>query len=478
MPHGDALVTALATELGDVVARPGDPAYADALGRIFFPDAARGHPSCVARPRTARDVSTVLRITGRTGGRVTVRGGGLSATCVEDRAVLLDLSAHLTGVDVRDDGRTVVVQGGCRVGAVLAALAPTGRVLPVGIVGHAGFGLATRGGVGYLTRSRGLTLDHLTAVELVTPDGRIHALSSASRGEDADLWWAVRGCAPAFGVVTAATFRTVEQGPMWVERLVFGLDGAEGAAALAAYFAMAPQCSREVTMGAVLGYSDLAPGRPLLLVYTACAEPGAVEAARALDDRVQGATSAPLLHRSELTGRYLAGLPEFALPGADGADPAPISLPEPGDVRGGFYGKSVFTGPTLDLDVAEQLVAALRDAPTPACRIDFQHTGRALGDVPDDATAFHGRSGEWNIPLNAIWDSPDQREAGQDWARRTVRLLDAHTIGVYSVEVRPGFPETPDEIIAAYGSNLPRLRRLQKVVDPAGVLASPLANGA
>jgi FAD binding domain len=456
----------LRSALGSEVHLPGTPGYDDALARVFFPDASRRRPSCVVTPRTVDDVAAVMRIATATGTRVTVRGGGLSSGCVADGAVMLDLSAHLNRA--RPDGDRVVVEGGSTVGTMLEALAPTGRVVPVGIVGHAGLGLATRGGVGYLTRSLGLTLDHLVGVDLVLPSGEVAHLSDSSVGEDADLWWAVRGCAPAVGVVTTATFRTREVGPIFVDRMVVGLG------ALATYFRVAPDLPRDTTMGAVLGWTPLSPDEPVLFVYTACAssDDAAVDRARAATSAV-AAGSSPL-YRSETSGRYLSGLPEFAIPGLGGAEPDPIRLPEPGDgPRGSFFGKSVFTGPTLDAAVADALADRIREAPTRTCRIDFQHTGGALADVDDTDTAFWGRSGEWNIPLNAIWTDPDDDDACVAWARDTLRTLAPHTTGVYSVELRSGFPETEAETAAAFGDNRPRLRALRDRHDSAGVLSGP-----
>jgi FAD/FMN-containing dehydrogenase len=465
-PAGDA-VEELRSALGSRVQAPGTTGYEDSLARVFFPDAARRRPSCVVAPRSVDDVATVMRTATASGSPVTVRGGGLSSTCVADGAIMLDLSAHLHGA--RPDGDHVVMAGGATVATMLDALAPAGRAVPVGIVGHAGLGLATRGGVGYLTRSLGLTLDHLVGVELVLPTGDVVHLSGASSGEDADLWWAVLGGAPYVGVVTSAELRSHEVGPVWVDRTVVGLD------ALATYFRVAPELPRDTTMGAVLGYTPLSD-EPVLFVYTACAsrDETTVGRARAATSAVAaGAHSSPL-YRSETSGRYLRGLPEFAVPGAGGADPEPIRLPRPGDgPRGSFFGKAVFTGPTLDSAVADALAERIRAAPTPACRIDFQHTGGALGDVDDSATAFWGRGGEWNIPLNAIWTDPADGDACTTWARDTVQALASHTTGVYSVELRPDVAETRTEVQAAYGGNLARLQALRHRYDTAGVLGRP-----
>ncbi|SDU49664.1 FAD binding domain-containing protein [Gordonia westfalica] len=223
LDHG--IAAALEAALPHRVHRPDSAGYRDSLARIFFPDASRRRP-----PR------------------------------VDDGAVLLDLSSHLS--HARPCGTLVETQGGATVGSILDSLADSGRVIPVGIVGLAGLGLVTRGGVGYLTRSVGLTLDHLVEVELILPDGEIVRLYEDSTGDDADLWWAVRGCAPSFGVVTEAVMRTHEQGPVHVDRAVVELD------ALPHYFAVAPTLPRHTTMGAVLGYA-VGAAEPAVLVYTA-----------------------------------------------------------------------------------------------------------------------------------------------------------------------------------------------------------------
>ncbi|MBJ8344736.1 FAD-binding oxidoreductase [Antrihabitans sp. YC2-6] len=463
-------VDRLQSELGSRAHQPGTRGYENALGRVFFPDASRRHPACVVQPETVDDVSAVLRIATATGCPVNVRGGGLSSNCVADGTVMLDLSARLKSA--RPQGDRVRLEGGSTVGSMLRTLAPAGRAVPVGIVGHAGIGLATRGGVGYFTRSLGLTLDHLVEVELVLPSGDVVRLSEDSSGTEADLWWAVRGCAPSFGVVTSAVLRTHEVGPMWVDRAVVGLD------ALPEYFRVAPELPRDTTMGAVLGYTELSPNDPVLFVFTACASQDAqdIDRARAATTAVTRGSKRDAFYRSEMSGTYLDGLPQFAIPGANGAEPEPIQLPEPADLRGSFFGKSVFVGPTLDSAVADALAEQIRAAPTQACRIDFQHTGGALGDVDDGATAFWGRKGEWNIPLNAIWSPEDDGDACLAWAGNTLAALAPHRLGVYSVELRPGFRETEDEIQAAYGGNLTRLRSLRDRTDPAGLLKGhPLA---
>lgn len=244
-------VPRLREALGDRVSVPDSAAYAAALGRVFFPDAARRRPACVVEPTSAEEVSSIMKIARESECSVTVRGGGLSSCCVANDAIMVDLSTHLD--HAVSDKDVVVVGGGTTMGTMLDALVRDARTVPIGIVRLAGLGLATRGGVGYLTRSLGLTVDQLVSIELVVPSGEVLRLSDDSVGADADLWWAVRGCAPSFGVVTSATLRTHATGPMFVDRMVVAPD------ALTAYFDIAPGLPRHTSMSVVLGIVPDAP---------------------------------------------------------------------------------------------------------------------------------------------------------------------------------------------------------------------------
>lgn len=464
-----AAVRQLQQVLGDRVCPPGSAGYAAALDRVFFPDAARRQPACVVAPASASEVSSVMRIAEATGASVTVRGGGLSSNCVADGAIMLDLSVHLDHAVA--DGDVVVAGGGATVGTMMDALAGTGRRVPAGIVRLAGLGLVTRGGVGFLTRSLGLTLDQLVSAELVLASGEVLRLSADSAGAEAELWWAVQGCAPSLGVVTGVTLRTHPAAPVFVDRMVVAPE------ALPAYFELAPGLPRHTSMSAVLAPVPGDSGRPGLLVYTVCASgsPADVDAARQAATAVAASAGSPALLRREQTEVFAAGFPEMALPLPDGREPPPVSVPPPGQRSGFFYGKSVFLDASpgaggAGAALADALCERLRAAPTPACRIDLQHTGGALADVGDTDTAFWGRGAEWNAPVNAMSTDDGQREECVAWARDTMAAFAPHTIGVYSVELRPGFAETKREVAAAYGDNLARLRRLARSCDPDGVL--------
>lgn len=455
---------ALRETLGDQVLGPNSDGYRTAMDSIFFSDAALSTPCCVVQPRSAADVATAMRIASAQGLSVTVRGGGLSAECAADGAVMLDLSKHLnTGHLV---GHRARVGGGARMGTVLDTLEPIDATIPIGIAKVPGLGLATRGGVGHLTRSHGLTLDFLEEIEIVVPSGDVLLLSQESTGKEAELWWAIRGCAPQFGVVTAATFRSVPRPSVFVHRLTLPLE------ALTAYFEVAPQLPREISMSAVLGPPLAGAGEPVLFLITVYAgdDPGGIDQTRVAAGQVADGSSPQFETQGQY--RYMDSMPEMSIPGLDGAEPLGPSLPVPGDPRSFLFSKCRFLGATLDSAVAQALTECARLAPTPLCRIDFQQTGGAIADVPVDDTSFWGRDSQWSNPINAMWgEGLGSRESCIAWARDTVDVLKPHQTGNYSVEVRSGLPETDDEVRLAFGDHLPRLQQLKRTWDPNSILS-------
>ena len=449
----------LGAALGKDVFLPGTDGYELARSSLFVIDAARRAPCCVIQPRSTDAVSTAVRIASEHGVGVTVRGGGLSANCAADGAVMVDLSAHLGGGQLV--GAEARIGGGARMRTLLDTLSAAGRTVPIGISPLAGLGLATSGGIGYLTRSLGLTLDYLAAVELVVASGEVLELSDRSEGGKGSLWWGVRGSAPQFGVVVAATFRSVPGVDVFVHRLVLPLDAA------AAYFEVACGLPAETSMSAVMGTP---PGgeEPALFLYTAHAgadRPG-VEEARQAGHQVAATGGVKPSFEDEGVFRYMAGgMPEMAPPGIDGAEPPGPELPSPGGPRVGFRGANRFVG-DLGPDAALALAERARATPTRMCRIDFQHTGGVMRSGSEGGMSFLGRDQEWSIPLNAIWSDEADRAACVGWIEGTLDVLDRYALGMYSVELRPGLPDTEREVALCFGEHLPRLRALKESWDP------------
>ena len=190
--------------------RPGDGGYDEA--RRLYNGMIDKRPALIARCADASDVVAAVNFGRDQGLTIAVRGGGHSGAGLGsvDGGLMIDLSA-MRAVDVDPVRREVRVQGGCVWNDVDKATSPHGLAVPTGFISSTGVGgLTLGGGLGYLTRRYGLTIDNLLAVDIVLADGRF---ITASATEHADLFWAVRGGGGNFGVVTSFLFRGQPAGP-------------------------------------------------------------------------------------------------------------------------------------------------------------------------------------------------------------------------------------------------------------------------
>jgi len=184
--------------------QPADAAY-DAARKVYNGMIDR-RPKLIARCTDVADVMAAVQY-GRENELLTaIRGGGHNGgglgTC--DDGLVIDLST-MKGVRVDPTARTVRVGAGCLWGDVDHATHAFGMAVPCGFISSTGVaGLTLGGGIGYLSRRYGLTIDNLLSVDMVTADGRF---VTASADENPDLFWAVRGGGGNFGVVTSFEFR-------------------------------------------------------------------------------------------------------------------------------------------------------------------------------------------------------------------------------------------------------------------------------
>jgi FAD/FMN-containing dehydrogenase len=196
---------------------PGDAGYESA--RRVYNGMIDRRPGLIARCADVADVMAAVGLARDGGHLLAVRGGGHNGPGlgVCDQGIVVDLS-RMRGVRVDPKARTVRVEGGCVWGDVDHATHPFGLAVPSGFVSSTGVGgLTLGGGIGYLSRKYGLTIDNLLAVDVVLADGR---LVTASARENPDLFWAVRGGGGNFGVVASFLFQahpvsTVYGGPMF-----------------------------------------------------------------------------------------------------------------------------------------------------------------------------------------------------------------------------------------------------------------------
>ena len=202
---------------GDLV-EPTDAAYDES--RKVWNGAIDRRPRAVARCVDEADVQTAVRFATEHGLEIAVRGGAhsMSGAAVLDDGIVIDLS-RMNQVRVDPDARRAVVAGGALLSDVDAATQAHGLAVPAGLVSHTGVGgLTLGGGMGWLTRMGGLTIDNMVSARVVTADGEAR---TASDNENPDLFWAIRGGGGNFGVVTEFEFALHEVGPMVQFGLLF-----------------------------------------------------------------------------------------------------------------------------------------------------------------------------------------------------------------------------------------------------------------
>src|SRR5712692_11215927 len=208
----------LRAAMSGTVLVPGDAEYDEA--RTVWNAAIDRRPAIIARCSTAADVSAAVTLAVENGLEIAVRGGahGMSGKAVVDDGLMIDLSG-MNSVVVDPDARRARVGGGALLADVIAATQEHGLATPVGLIAHTGVGgLTLGGGMGWLTRKHGLSIDNLVSAEIVTADGRIRR---ASETENGDLFWAIRGGGGNFGVVTEFEFALHPVGPIIQLALLF-----------------------------------------------------------------------------------------------------------------------------------------------------------------------------------------------------------------------------------------------------------------
>jgi len=406
----------------------------DRLRRVYNAVIDRS-PGAIVQAATPSDVQKVVRIAADSGLPLAVRCGGHSfaglGTC--DEGIVCDLSGMDT-VLVDPQTRTVDVGGGALLGDVDAAGERFGLVTPAGVVSHTGVGgLTLGGGMGYLSRRFGLTIDDLIGADIVTADGR---RSRVDADEQPELFWAIRGGGGNFGVVTRFKFRMHELGPVRIRRWAHP-PGAV-AQTLKRYRDAAATAPRELTAAFVVTSEELA----LRVIWS-----GSMVGAEAAVER-------------------------FAFPGGVQDPTSEMSFVElqrasdellPWGRR--YYSKGGFL-PGMDDRVIEVIADSVAESPLPGLEIYCLQLGGAIADIDEDATAYSGRAASFYWISQGVWDDPEDDERAIAWCRGAARRLGELSMNTNYVN------EQADTGVArsAYGeSKYRRLGQLKWRYDPTNV---------
>ncbi|TGN65747.1 FAD-binding oxidoreductase [Nocardioides eburneiflavus] len=405
-------------------------------------------PLAIVRAVDVTDVRIAVNAARESGLPLAIRDGAHSVPGfgTVDDGIVLDL-CRMKGIRIDPGKRVGRVQGGCDWGDFDHAAHGFGLATTGGIISTTGVaGLTLGGGIGYLSRAHGLSIDNLRSADVVLADG---SFVTASETSHPDLFWALRGGGGNFGVVTEMEFDlhpvdTIYGGPMFFE-----LDDAE--ALLTTYrdwIAAAPRA-----MGAFPGFQIAPPlpfipedrvGEPFLLIVT-CFN-GSDEDAEALLGQLR-AVSTPV---AEHVGR----MPYPALNSAfDGLLPAGLQ----------HYWKAAFLPELTDGAIAAHLTHGPR-VPAMESTMHLYSIDGAVHDVAVDATAFAHRNVNFSPVVAGMWPDPADNEANIAWVRDYHAALEPHTSdGGYI-----NFMADDDQgrIRANYGPNYDRLGQVKKTYDP------------
>ena len=407
------------------------------------------HPGLIARCTGVADVRAAVRFARERDLLVAVRGGGHSfpGLSVCDDGMLVDLGP-MKGIRVDPEAGTVRAQAGVLLGELDRETQEFGLAVPAGIVTHTGLaGLTLGGGIGWVMRRHGLTIDRLQSVDVVTAGGE---LVKASEDQNADLFWGVRGGGGNFGIVTDFEFRPVPVGPYVVAGPVFWAmeDAPE---VLRFYRDWIADCPDELMTIAVQRRAPALPVVPPELV-------GRLVVA------IVACYAGPVEHGE----RVVRPLKEFGSPVLDLCQPKPYlahqRMFDPSFPHGWSYYVRSCDVAEIDDDVIDVMVEHGRRITSPVTSVALWQMGGAVARVDESATAFNGRKAGFTFNINGNSQTPDGFEAERQWARDYWSALAPHHTSVY---VNFLMEEGEERVRQAYGADkYDRLKALKRKYDP------------
>lgn len=410
-------VEQLASVFSGQLLRDGDEGYEQA--RKVWNGYFDRRPAVVAGCRTAADVAAAISVAREHGLEIAVRGGGHSGQGFGtwDDALVIDLSP-MKGIEVDPQARTCRAQAGLTWGEFDAATQEHGLAVTGGRVTTTGVsGLTLGSGSGWLERRCGLTGDNLLSAQVVTADGSI---VTASRDENADLFWGLRGGSGNFGVVTEFNLRLHQIGPMIYGGLLVCLPdrATETLRFLADYMADAPD-----DLGAAGAFLS-APPEPFVPQEMHFAPVFGVAICWSGD--------------MEEGERVVAPIREVAGPVMDMVGPMPYtalqSLLDGGMAPGiRAYFKAEFLR-ELSEEAIEKLARQGSSRPGPMVQLLLEPMGGAIGRVDENDSALGRRDVPWTYHALSMWMEPGQETADSHigWARELAAEMEPHTTtGVY-----------------------------------------------
>jgi FAD/FMN-containing dehydrogenase len=431
---------------GELVLR-GEPGY-DEHRRVWNGSIDR-LPALIARCAGPADVIAAVNFVRDSGLPVAVRGGGHSfpglSTC--DGGVVIDLGP-MKGISVDPDRRVGRAQAGVLLGELDQATQAHGMAVPAGIVTHTGLaGLTLGGGIGWLMRKHGLTIDQLLSVKLVTAAGEI---VTASETENPDLFWGVRGGGGNFGIVTEFEFRLNPVGPTVVAGPLFWPmeDSPQLLRFYRDWISDAPDELMTIVIHRKAPPLDFVPkelhGKPVVAV--ACCYAGNVEEGE----------------------KVLRPLKRFGSPVLDLCLPKPFlehqAMFDPSFPHGRWYYNRSCDVDELSDEVIDITVDHSLRIASPLTAFPIWQQGGAVARVGEDETAYGGRSAGYSFNITASTQDAAGFDQEREWVRNFWSALEPYHTSVY---VNFLMEEGEERVRQAYGAEkYDRLKALKRRYDP------------
>ena len=428
---------------------PGDPGYDEA--RAVYNGMIDKYPAAIARCRDEADVVACVRFGRDHDVTLAVRGGGHNAggLGVADDALVIDLS-QLRSTTVDPENHIVRVDAGCTWGDVDHATVAFGMATPCGFLASTGVaGLTLGGGIGYLSRRFGLTVDNLLLADVVLADG---TLVTAGPSTHSDLFWALRGGGGNFGVVTSFTFRChdIGEGGTVIAGPVF-YDLADVGQVMRWYRELLPSLPEELS--GWIGLLTVPPVPPFPEELWGRKVVGIVWCYTGPHDRADA---------------VLEPVKSFGSPLMVGLQPMPFNVLQstfdplyPAGMQ--WYWRADFFNEISDaaIDVHRKYGELL---PTGHSTMHLYPIDGATARVPADATAFAYRDGGWAGIIVGVDPDPANAARITQWTKDYWQEL--HPTSAGGAYVNFLMEEGQDRVKAAYRGNYDRLVRIKERYDP------------
>lgn len=444
LEHKEQALSDLLADVSGEGLFPGDAGYDEARALFYGID---HRPSAIIRVVDTDDVSRVIRYARETGIELSVRSGGHSVAghSVSNGGIVLDLSAMQT-IEIDVEGKTAWADGGLTAATYTRAAAVHGLATGFGDTGSVGIGgITLGGGIGFLVRKYGMTIDDLLAAEVVTGDGEVLHVDYENHP---DLFWAIRGGGGNFGVVTRFKFRLHEVDQIYGGFMILPAT----ADVIRSFLELASEAPEELS---AIANVMTAPPMPIvpeeyhgqvilfaMILYAGDADAGEGAVAPFRD------LATPIVDMVQPM-RY-----QDLYEDEEGPHPTAVT------VRSMLIDK-------VDYEGAGKIIEYLSASNAIMAAVQLRVLGGAMSRVPADATAFAHRDRRMMVNVAAMYETPDLAPEHDAWAESLADVLRRGESGVYvnflgdegEARVREAFP----------GPTWDRLREVKRRYDPSNL---------